>query len=61
MPNEWKALLNSSNISKQEQKNNPQAVLDVLKWFDAKANKQQESKYMTAVKVNSGGMAFTFT
>lgn len=53
MPNEWKALLSSSNISKQEQKNNPQAVLDVLKWFDAKANKQQESKYMTA-KVNSG-------
>jgi p21-activated kinase 1 len=53
MPNEWKALLSSSNISKQEQKNNPQAVLDVLKWFDAKANKQQESKFMTA-KVNSG-------
>ncbi|OXA46391.1 serine/threonine-protein kinase PAK 1 isoform X2 [Folsomia candida] len=53
MPNEWKALLSSSNISKQEQKNNPQAVLDVLKWFDAKANKQQESKYMTAAKVNS--------
>lgn len=90
MPNEWKALLSSSNISKQEQKNNPQgfifhlilkyyrknkiliirfrffilAVLDVLKWFDAKANKQQESKYMTAAKVNSGMRAivlFFFT
>jgi len=59
MPNEWKALLSTSNISKQEQKNNPQAVLDVLKWFDAKANKQ-ESKFMTAVKVNSGGSGKLF-
>lgn len=54
MPDEWKAILHSSNISKQEQKNNPQAVIDVLKWFESKANNKQESKYMTAVKPNSG-------
>ncbi|ODN05787.1 Serine/threonine-protein kinase PAK 1, partial [Orchesella cincta] len=53
MPDEWKAILHSSNISKQEQKNNPQAVIDVLKWFESKANNKQESKYMTAVKPNS--------
>ncbi|CAB0038024.1 unnamed protein product [Trichogramma brassicae] len=31
MPQAWARLLMSSNISKQEQKENPQAVLDVLK------------------------------
>lgn len=58
MPDEWKAILHSSNISKQEQKNNPQAVIDVLKWFESKANNKQESKYMTAVKPSSGKADF---
>lgn len=58
MPDEWKAILHSSNISKQEQKNNPQAVIDVLKWFESKAHNKQESKYMTAVKPSSGKLIF---
>lgn len=45
MPKEWTDLLMKSNISKQEQANNPQAVLDVLQYFDT--NNKQSSKYMT--------------
>ena len=42
MPAEWRNMLQTSTITKQEQKKNPQAVLDALKWFDTKA----EDKYM---------------
>lgn len=45
MPESWARLLQSSNITKSEQKQNPQAVLDVLNWYDAST--KQESKYMT--------------
>lgn len=47
----------SSNISKQEQKKNPQAVLDVLNWFDTSSKEVKGSKYMTTVK--SYGEYFT--
>ncbi|XP_055902180.1 serine/threonine-protein kinase Pak isoform X2 [Eupeodes corollae] len=46
MPEAWARLLMHSNISKQEQKKNPQAVLDVLKWFDNTSKQRQSSKYM---------------
>lgn len=52
MPEAWARLLMSSNISKQEQKSNPQAVLDVLKWYDASNNQPQLSKYMTHAHVH---------
>lgn len=44
MPQAWAQLLQTSNISKQEQKKNPQAVLDVLKWYDISSH--NETKYM---------------
>lgn len=47
MPESWSRLLQASNISKNEQKKNPQAVLDVLKWFDEKPNLPHGPKYMT--------------
>ncbi|KAI1287320.1 Serine/threonine-protein kinase pak-1 [Halotydeus destructor] len=48
MPESWLRLLQTSNISKTEQKNNPQAVLDVLKWYDSSHEKQANApKYMT--------------
>ncbi|KAJ8685165.1 hypothetical protein QAD02_020958, partial [Eretmocerus hayati] len=50
MPEAWARLLISSNISKQEQKRNPQAVLDVLNWYDSSNNELKGSKYMTAVR-----------
>uniref|UniRef100_A0A8C4WR57 non-specific serine/threonine protein kinase n=1 Tax=Eptatretus burgeri TaxID=7764 RepID=A0A8C4WR57_EPTBU len=45
MPEQWYRLLQSANISKSEQKKNPQAVLDVLKFFDSKDTVNQ--KYMS--------------
>jgi len=33
LPKEWKSLLESSNISKEEMSKNPQAVLDVLEFY----------------------------
>jgi p21-activated kinase 1 len=47
MPEQWAVLLMNSNISKMEQKKNPQAVLDVLNWFDNSSKQRPSSKYMT--------------
>ncbi|KAG1653058.1 Serine/threonine-protein kinase PAK 1 [Nymphon striatum] len=49
MPDSWSRLLQNSNITKLEQKKNPQAVLDVLNWYD-NSSKEKESKYMTVNK-----------
>lgn len=47
MPESWARLLQNSNITKSEQKKNPQAVLDVLNWYDASTKDKGASKYMT--------------
>ncbi|KAK5646702.1 hypothetical protein RI129_005166 [Pyrocoelia pectoralis] len=47
MPEAWSRLLMNSNISKQEQKKNPQAVLDVLNWYDNSSKETPSTKYMT--------------
>jgi hypothetical protein len=49
MPESWAKLLQNSNISKSEQKKNPQAVLDVLNYYDASSKEQKESKYMISI------------
>lgn len=41
----------ASNISKQEQKKNPQAVLDVLNYYDYSSKEKASSKYMTSAKL----------
>uniref|UniRef100_A0A8C5B3G4 non-specific serine/threonine protein kinase n=1 Tax=Gadus morhua TaxID=8049 RepID=A0A8C5B3G4_GADMO len=41
MPEQWARLLQTSNISKLEQKQNPQAVLDILKFYDSSSGKQK--------------------
>lgn len=46
-------LLMNSNISKVEQKKNPQAVLDVLNWFDNTSKQRPSSKYMTSAVHNT--------
>ena len=51
MPEAWARLLMNSNISKQEQKKNPQAVLDVLNWFDNSSKEVKPSKFMTSAKM----------
>uniref|UniRef100_A0A8C1WVY6 non-specific serine/threonine protein kinase n=1 Tax=Cyprinus carpio TaxID=7962 RepID=A0A8C1WVY6_CYPCA len=42
---QWARLLQTSNITKSEQKKNPQAVLDVLKFYDSTGNSRQ--KYLS--------------
>ncbi|XP_012731190.1 serine/threonine-protein kinase PAK 2 [Fundulus heteroclitus] len=41
MPEQWARLLQTSNISESEQKKNPQAVLDILKFYDSTSGKQK--------------------
>uniref|UniRef100_A0A8C3ALN3 non-specific serine/threonine protein kinase n=1 Tax=Cyclopterus lumpus TaxID=8103 RepID=A0A8C3ALN3_CYCLU len=41
MPEQWARLLQTSNISKSEQKQNPQTVLDILKFYDSTSGKQK--------------------
>uniref|UniRef100_A0A671N082 non-specific serine/threonine protein kinase n=1 Tax=Sinocyclocheilus anshuiensis TaxID=1608454 RepID=A0A671N082_9TELE len=45
MPEQWARLLQTSNITKSEQKKNPQAVLDVLKFYNSTGNGRQ--KYLS--------------
>uniref|UniRef100_A0AC35TVL4 Protein kinase domain-containing protein n=1 Tax=Rhabditophanes sp. KR3021 TaxID=114890 RepID=A0AC35TVL4_9BILA len=42
MPQQWAVLLQNSQISKQEQQQNPQAVLDALKYYTQKDNCAQK-------------------
>ncbi|XP_072481843.1 serine/threonine-protein kinase PAK 3 isoform X6 [Notamacropus eugenii] len=46
IPEQWARLLQTSNITKLEQKRNPQAVLDVLKFYDSKETANNQ-KYMS--------------
>ncbi|XP_077154823.1 serine/threonine-protein kinase PAK 1 [Ranitomeya variabilis] len=46
MPEQWACLLQTSKISEEEQKKNPQAVLDVLKFYDSKKTTNSQ-KYMS--------------
>lgn len=42
MPPMWAQLLQSAQISKQEQQQNPQAVLDALKYYTQADSTQQK-------------------
>lgn len=55
IPEQWARLLQTSNITKLEQKKNPQAVLDVLKFYDSKETVNNQ-KYMS---FTSGGKSTT--
>ena len=61
MPQAWAQLLQTSNISKQEQKKNPQAVLDVLKWYDISSQGGNETKYMETVMQKNTSKFFCIT
>lgn len=51
MPEHWAKLLQVAQISKTEQKKNPQAVLDALKFYDASSQHQTDTKFMTQHKI----------
>ncbi|KAG7276113.1 hypothetical protein CRUP_026202 [Coryphaenoides rupestris] len=54
MPEQWARLLQTSNITKSEQKKNPQAVLDVLKFYDSTGNgRQKYLSFSSSVKKGS--------
>ncbi|KPP62069.1 serine/threonine-protein kinase PAK 2-like [Scleropages formosus] len=58
MPEQWARLLQTSNITKSEQKKNPQAVLDVLKFYDSTGNGRQ--KYLSFSSSDKDGqMVYT--
>ncbi|XP_022103240.1 serine/threonine-protein kinase PAK 1-like [Acanthaster planci] len=64
MPEHWAKLLMSSQITKTEQKKNPQAVLDALKFYDD-SNSNRNEKFMTQQKVilssnNKGSLEDSF-
>ncbi|XP_041438947.1 p21-activated kinase 1 isoform X2 [Xenopus laevis] len=46
MPNQWARLLKHANISKIDQKKNPQAVLDVLNFYSSETTSKSQ-KYMS--------------
>ncbi|XP_058956785.2 serine/threonine-protein kinase PAK 3 isoform X1 [Pocillopora verrucosa] len=51
MPEAWARLLHTSNITQAEQKKNPQAVLDVLNFYDGgKYQAETNAKFMTVSK-----------
>lgn len=47
MPATWIKLLQEADITKIEQKDNPEAVLNVLKWFERTNTRNKEVKFMT--------------
>lgn len=52
MPDHWARLLSTSDISKVEQKKNPQAVLDALKFYDDSTSRSKGGdKFMQQHKV----------
>uniref|UniRef100_A0A672ZKI5 non-specific serine/threonine protein kinase n=1 Tax=Sphaeramia orbicularis TaxID=375764 RepID=A0A672ZKI5_9TELE len=56
IPEQWARLLQTSNITKLEQKKNPQAVLDVLKFYDSKETVNNQ-KYMSFTSGGEGDSA----
>lgn len=55
MPEQWARLLQTSNITKLEQKKNPQAVLDVLKFYDSNTVKQKYLSFTPPGKIPVSG------
>ena len=52
MPEAWAKLLQNSGISAAEKKKNPQAVVDVLKFYtNQNATVSGESKFLTAQRL----------
>ncbi|ELR46196.1 Serine/threonine-protein kinase PAK 1 [Bos mutus] len=60
MPEQWARLLQTSNITKSEQKKNPQAVLDVLEFYNSKktSNSQKYMSFTVPCWLNLTNLAF---
>ncbi|XP_052279299.1 serine/threonine-protein kinase PAK 1-like isoform X2 [Dreissena polymorpha] len=54
LPAAWQLLLSGSNITKEEQKENPQAVIDSLKTYSHSIKKKADDRYLqVAVSIGS--------
>ncbi|XP_065179630.1 serine/threonine-protein kinase PAK 1-like [Sycon ciliatum] len=53
MPEAWSRLLQSSGITKTQQKANPQAVIQVLEYYHGEGSNEDKSKFMTVNKKSS--------
>lgn len=56
MPEQWARLLQTSNITKLEQKKNPQAVLDVLEFYNSKKTSSSQ-KYMSFTGIYTAALS----
>ena len=61
MPESWAKLLSVSNITPSEQKQNPQAVIDVLKFYDSNTKKKEDDKFMNFSKTGSRKLSKSFS
>ena len=59
MPESWAKLLQTSNISASERKENPQAVIDALKFYDSSTKQQESDKFMNFNKT-TGSRKYIF-
>ncbi|KAL4226104.1 P21-Rho-binding domain [Mactra antiquata] len=50
LPPAWELLLGSSNITKEEQKENPQAVINSLKTYSKSIKKKPQDRYLKVTK-----------
>lgn len=55
MPEQWAVLLQNSNITKFEQQQHPQAVLDALNYY-TQGNKAQKQKFL---QIKPGSFGFS--
>ena len=55
LPNEWEKLLTSSGITKKEQQQNPQAVMDIVKFYQDVTETNGEDKVFKTFKVGGSG------
>ncbi|QEU59418.1 Ste20 [Kluyveromyces lactis] len=57
LPNEWEKLLTSSGISMKEQQQHPQAVMDIVKFYQDVTENSGEEKVFKTFKVGGGSGA----
>lgn len=54
LPPAWQLLLTGSDISKEEQQENPQAVINTLKTYSKSIKKKADDKYMKVIESTEG-------
>ncbi|KAL0580705.1 hypothetical protein ABG067_008524, partial [Albugo candida] len=53
LPKEWTNLLTQSGITRQEQENNPQAVIDAIEFFQGNTQEKQDDVVWNKIPTNN--------